>query len=177
VIGVGAGTDTIAFCNFGMNVIGIDKEYLFDMVRHHGRDINPSLSPQLLGADMLDLPFLPHSAQLVTSMGVYEHYSDEIIVHGIRESLRVAPKSVFMVPTDQYQGTNKRLLGLTATMGDERMMATSKWETLILRAGAVIQRKFGYWDPKLRNTFTHPTSLEECYGKGLLAVYTIVRSR
>jgi SAM-dependent methyltransferase len=176
VVGVGAGTDSIEIARHGFNVLGIDSEFLFNFSRENINKFDPLLTIGFFNADMCHLPFINDSFQLVTSMGVLEHYPSTVIKKALQEALRTANTYIFMVPTDICTPINMIKLGLISKspiMGDENFLNVTEWEQIIIDSGARIEKKMGYWDPKLGSTFLHPKEPEKCYGKGFFAIYRV----
>ena len=85
-------------------------------------------SPRFIDHDIFKLDTLGLEADIVFSQGVLEHFSDADIVALCRQSLAVAPRFVFSVPSRWYG---------VRDFGNERLMDAPEWGAILESAGDV----------------------------------------
>lgn len=200
-IGLGAGTGLITLAQHGFDCVGVDKQFLFPFVEKNARAVGVYDRFRFVDADMASLPFGDKEFDVTFSQGMLEHYSEDEIVLGIKEMLRVGKKLIMSVPTELAKNViYRKELGLTGlptsssstvgNVGDEKFWPVGKWEELIQKAGGQIEKKWSYWIPRdsapelyegrkkeeiFSETIIHPRpeDLEKYYGKGLLSCWVI----
>jgi hypothetical protein len=85
-------------------------------------------APRFVEHDIFALTELGLEADVVFSQGVLEHFGDEEIVRLARESLAVAPRFVFSVPSRWYGHLD---------FGNERLMDAPTWGGILRDVGDV----------------------------------------
>lgn len=89
--------------------------------------------PRFVEHDIFKLTELELEADVVFSQGVLEHFEDEQIVSLARESLAVAPRFIFSVPSRWYGHRD---------FGNERLMDAPAWGAILEPAGHVDVRPY-----------------------------------
>jgi SAM-dependent methyltransferase len=85
-------------------------------------------APRFVEHDIFKLSELGVEADVVFSQGVLEHFDDESILKLCQESLAVAPRFVFSVPSRWYG---------VLDFGNERLMTAPEWGAILEPAGDV----------------------------------------
>jgi 2-polyprenyl-3-methyl-5-hydroxy-6-metoxy-1,4-benzoquinol methylase len=126
-VGFGSGATAVLLADIGYRVTAIDinKELVERACSKYVGWIKKGLLDIRIG-NMLELPWDHSEFDLVYHQGVLEHFSDDVIVHALREQARVAPLIIFDVPNHRCK---KR------SFGDERLLAPQQWRRLAREAG------------------------------------------
>ena len=86
------------------------------------------MQPEFVEGDIFALDQLGREVDVVFSQGVLEHFGDEEIREIVRQSLAVAPRFVFSVPSKFYG---------VQDFGNERLMEASDWARILDGLGRV----------------------------------------
>jgi hypothetical protein len=86
------------------------------------------VQPEFVEGDIFHLDRLGRTFDVVFSQGVLEHFADEQIREIVRQSLAVAPRFVFSVPSKHYGHQD---------FGNERLMLAADWERILDGLGRV----------------------------------------
>jgi Methyltransferase domain len=98
--------------------------------------------PELVEHDIFALSALGRSWDVVFSQGVLEHFDDDAIRRLCTESLAVAPRFVFSVPSRYYGHRD---------FGNERLMDAEEWRAIVADVGEVEVRPY-FW-ARRRHTY------------------------
>ena len=185
-LGFGIGTGLIELFNQGVNVVGIDYDINMLMIfQRNVVELSSFKVPPVLVADFFTTPFRTKEFNISYSHGTLEHFEDSQIIKAIKEALRISQKYIFSVPTDLALNEgfrNDLKLGIFKSnrkkhdfrhFGNERYLDTDYWEGLIMKAGATIEKKSGYWIPGFKSKTRHPLFPENYYSSGIYACYTV----
>lgn len=85
-------------------------------------------APEFVEHDIFKLDALGRNVDLVFSQGVLEHFEDEQIRELTRQSLAIAPRFVFSVPSKWYGHKD---------FGNERLFTAERWAELLEGLGTV----------------------------------------
>ena len=126
-----AGCGTAVMSSFlgmaGVEAIAVDNDPKVLEVARASAARWPS-APRFVDHDIFKLSELGLEADVVFSQGVLEHFGDDDIVRLTRESLAVAPRFVFSVPSRWYGHRD---------FGNERLMDAPAWGAILEGAGDV----------------------------------------
>jgi SAM-dependent methyltransferase len=126
-----AGCGTAVMSSFlgmaGVDAIAVDNDArVLDVARASAA--RWPAAPRFVEHDIFKLAELGLEADVVFSQGVLEHFGDEEIVRLARESLTVAPRFVFSVPSRWYGHRD---------FGNERLLGAPEWGAILEPAGDV----------------------------------------
>jgi SAM-dependent methyltransferase len=93
------------------------------------------VQPTFVEADIFHLDRLGRTVDVVFSQGVLEHFQDDEIRELARQSLQVAPRFVFSVPTKWYGHRD---------FGNERLFAPERWAEILRGVGRVETTPYFY---------------------------------
>ena len=111
----------------GVQAIAVDNDPAVLEVARESASRWP-VQPEFVEGDIFHLDQLGHEVDVVFSQGVLEHFGDEEIREIVRQSLAVAPRFVFSVPSKFYG---------VLDFGNERLMEASDWARILDGLGAV----------------------------------------
>jgi trans-aconitate methyltransferase len=125
----------------GVRTTAIDNDpAVLDIARR--RSERWPVAPEFLEHDIFRLHELGRAWDVVFSQGVLEHFDDDAIRTISRESLAVAPRFVFSVPSKHYGHRD---------FGDERLMTPQQWAAILSGVGRVEVEP--YFAARRRHTF------------------------
>jgi hypothetical protein len=90
------------------------------------------VQPTFVEADIFHLDALGRAVDVVFSQGVLEHFQDDEIRELTRQSLAIAPRFVFSVPSKWYGHRD---------FGNERLFTAERWAELPLMVLATVERE------------------------------------
>lgn len=139
--GFGSGNTGILLSDIGYDVTLLDIEKgLIDSFQKRFPGHVPSCKIKIVMGDILRLPFVDNSFDLVYHQGVLEHLNDASIIYALQEQARVGRMIVIDVPNNKYPDR---------PFGDERLISNRKWFQLFREAGLEIievsGRRFPRW--------------------------------
>lgn len=127
--GCGTGLLSILLADSGYDVVAVDNDDdTLSLAQQHISRFETTL--QLRKADLFDLVGTFHGEMFDTicHSGVLEHFSDERIVHALKQQRTISEKVVFRIPNHRNSLTDGHY-------GDERFMSNGRWVSLIEKAG------------------------------------------
>jgi SAM-dependent methyltransferase len=93
------------------------------------------VQPEFVEADIFHLDALGRSVDVVFSQGVLEHFQDDEIRELTRQSLAIAPRFVFSVPSRWYGHKD---------FGNERLFLADRWAEILRGLGRVTVTPYFY---------------------------------
>lgn len=139
-VGCGSALSSVLLADGCFNVVALD--YDPEVVEYAaGRLELKRASIHYRQGDMFKLSklFEPKQFDTIFHGGVMEHFDDPDIILGLREQRIVARQVVFSVP-------NSRTKKSKVHFGDERLMSSGKWISLIRQAGFGSVKEYGGYD-------------------------------
>jgi len=134
-VGCGAGIFTALLAHHGFEVVGVDEDP--DIVAYAREMVEYLRSPaRVEQASAFDLSRYHGQFDLVYSLGVVEHFKQEVTVQLIREQARCARVVLVAVPT--------RFTRYTGPVTDERLYRRRQLGVLVCRAGVRVRELFIY---------------------------------
>lgn len=136
-VGAGSGWNAMFLTEQGCQVVTLDLNV--QVLKKHRKHI------MIVKGDIHHQPFRDNTFTVSYSQGVYEHFNDNDIKNGLKESLRVAETVIFEVPSEKWPQAESS----TWTYGDERFLTYSHWKSLV--SDYEICDVYGWgWLPKYR---------------------------
>jgi SAM-dependent methyltransferase len=118
----------------GVDAIAVDNDPgVLEVARESARRWR--VQPTFLEADIFHLDKLGRTVDVVFSQGVLEHFQDDEIRELTRQSLAIAPRFVFSVPSKWYGHRD---------FGNERLFTAERWAELLAGLGRVTVTPYFY---------------------------------
>jgi SAM-dependent methyltransferase len=125
--GSGPGVMSAFLAMAGVQAIAVDNDPEVLEVARESASRWP-VQPEFIEGDIFHLDQLGREVDVVFSQGVLEHFGDEEVREIVRESLAIAPRLVFSVPSKFYG---------VQDFGNERLMEASDWARILSGLGRV----------------------------------------
>jgi SAM-dependent methyltransferase len=138
--GSGPGVMSAFLAMAGVRAIAVDNDPEVLKVARESAARWP-VQPEFVEADIFHLDQLDRTVDVVFSQGVLEHFGDDEIHEIVRQSLAIAPRLVFSVPSKFYG---------VQDFGNERLMLASDWERILSGLGRVTTKP--YFNARRRTT-------------------------
>ena len=118
----------------GIETIAVDNDPgVLEVARESAR--RWGVQPTFVEHDILQLEQLGRTVDVVFSQGVLEHFEDEQIRELTRQSLVIAPRFVFSVPSKWYGHKD---------FGNERLFTAERWAEILNGLGRVTVTPYFY---------------------------------
>jgi SAM-dependent methyltransferase len=138
--GSGPGVMSAFLAMAGVQAIAVDNDPEVLEVARESASRWP-VQPEFVEGDIFHLDQLGREVDVVFSQGVLEHFGDEEVREIVRQSLAIAPRLVFSVPSKFYG---------VQDFGNERLMEASDWNRILSGLGRV--RTVPYFMARRRTT-------------------------
>lgn len=156
--GCGTALLSLILANYGLNVIALDfsKEVL-DYAQK--RVLLNKIHLNFVQGNILKLSsmFRDKYFDTIYHSGVMEHFSDNDIILSLSEQRKISKIVIFNIPNNRVKLTNDHF-------GDERLLSSKKWVSLIKKSGFKEIRIFGGCDLPRYTYFLLPSAFF-CGGK------------
>jgi len=133
-IGCGSGLTLVLLNELKYQILGVDFDD--DVLKYAKTNIGLTKGIQLLRADMNSLPLRDKIFDTVFHQGLLEHFSDEKIIHTLKEQNRIAKTIIIDVPTNREKHGKY-------SFGDERLLSINYWRRLISSADLKVIYMYG----------------------------------
>ncbi len=131
----------------GMDAIAVDNDAGVLQVARESASRWP-VQPEFVEHDIFHLDQLGREVDVVFSQGVLEHFQDDEIRELTRQSLAIAPRFVFSVPSKWYGHKD---------FGNERLFLADQWAEILEGTGKVTTS--AYFDARRRHTLARKKPL------------------
>ena len=91
----------------------------------------------ILKKSMFELDFQEKEFDLAYSVGVLEHFDDNMIMDTIKQQLRIAKKVIIVIPTKWFDDDE-------TLHGDDRFLTLKHWRNMINKSGGKVIKEYSY---------------------------------
>ena len=140
VIEAGCGTGIISayLASKGFDVTAIDVDQnILSLAKELEEKFYSKNLVNFKNQSIFDLDYKEDSFDLCYSVGVLEHFSDEEIVNLLSKQIKLAKKTIVVIPTKWFNDDE-------TLHGDDRFLELSHWRKLISQSGGKIIKESSY---------------------------------
>ena len=122
----------------GYDVTGIDvDENIIKLAEELEEGYFNSKKVKYIKKSMFELDFEEKQFDLAYSVGVLEHFDDDMIMNTIKQQLRIAKKVIIVIPTKWFDDDE-------TLHGDDRFLTLKHWRNMINKSGGKIIKEYSY---------------------------------
>ena len=122
----------------GFDVTGIDvNEHIIKLAKELEREYFGERKVKYIKMSMFELDFQEQEFDLAYSVGVLEHFDDNMIMNTIKQQLRIAKKVIIVIPTKWFDDDE-------TLHGDDRFLTLKHWRNMINKSGGKVIKEYSY---------------------------------
>jgi len=140
ILEVGSGTGIVCsqLASEGFDVTGIDvNEHIIKLAKELEREYFGERKVKYIKMSMFELDFQEQEFDLAYSVGVLEHFDDNMIMNTIKQQLRIAKKVIIVIPTKWFDDDE-------TLHGDDRFLTLKHWRNMINKSGGKVIKEYSY---------------------------------
>lgn len=140
ILEVGSGTGIVCsqLASEGFDVIGIDvNEHIIKLAKELEREYFGKRKVKYIKKSMFELDFQEKEFDLAYSVGVLEHFDDNLIMDTIKQQLKIAKKVIIVIPTKWFDDDE-------TLHGDDRFLTLKHWRNMINKSGGKVIKEYSY---------------------------------
>ena len=140
ILEVGSGTGIVCsqLASEGFNVTGIDvNEHIIKLAEELEKEYFGERKVKYIKKSMFELDFQEKEFDLAYSVGVLEHFDDNMIMDTIKQQLRIAKKVIIVIPTKWFDDDE-------TLHGDDRLLTLKHWRNMINKSGGKVIKEYSY---------------------------------
>ena len=140
ILEVGSGTGIVCsqLASEGFNVTGIDvNEHIIKLAEELEKEYFGERKVKYIKKSMFELDFQEKEFDLAYSVGVLEHFDDNMIMDTIKQQLRIAKKVIIVIPTKWFDDDE-------TLHGDDRFLTLKHWRNMINKSGGKVIKEYSY---------------------------------
>lgn len=140
ILEVGSGTGIVCsqLASEGFDVTGIDvNEHIIKLAKEIEREYFGERKVKYIKKSMFELDFQEKEFDLAYSVGVLEHFDDNMIIDTIKQQLRIAKKVIIVIPTKWFDDDE-------TLHGDDRFLTLKHWRNMINKSGGKVIKEYSY---------------------------------
>ena len=140
ILEVGSGTGIVCsqLASEGFDVTGIDvNEHIIKLAKELEREYFVERKVKYIKKSMFELDFQEKEFDLAYSVGVLEHFDDNMIMDTIKQQLRIAKKVIIVIPTRWFDDDE-------TLHGDDRFLTLKHWRNMINKSGGKVIKEYSY---------------------------------
>jgi len=140
ILEVGSGTGIVCsqLASEGFDVTGIDvNEHIIKLAKELEREYFGERKVKYIKKSMFELDFQEKEFDLAYSVGVLEHFDDNMIMDTIKQQLRIAKKVIIVIPTRWFDDDE-------TLHGDDRFLTLKHWRNMINKSGGKVIKEYSY---------------------------------
>lgn len=140
ILEVGSGTGIVCsqLASEGFDVTGIDvNEHIIKLAKELEREYFGERKVKYIKKSMFELDFQEKEFDLAYSVGVLEHFDDNMIIDTIKQQLRIAKKVIIVIPTKWFDDDE-------TLHGDDRFLTLKHWRNMINKSGGKVIKEYSY---------------------------------
>lgn len=140
ILEVGSGTGIVCsqLASEGFDVTGIDvNEHIIKLAKELEREYFGERKVKYIKKSMFELDFQEKEFDLAYSVGVLEHFDDNMIMDTIKQQLRIAKKVIIVIPTRWFDDDE-------TLHGDDRFLTLKYWRNMINKSGGKVIKEYSY---------------------------------
>ena len=140
ILEIGSGTGIVCsqLASEGFNVTGIDvNENIIKLAEELEKEYFGERKVKYIKKSMFELDFQEKEFDLAYSVGVLEHFDDDMIMDTIKQQLRIAKKVIIVIPTKWFDDDE-------TLHGDDRFLTLKHWRNMIDKSDGKIIKEYSY---------------------------------
>ncbi|MBO5348705.1 MAG: class I SAM-dependent methyltransferase [Clostridia bacterium] len=140
ILEIGSGTGIVCskLASEGFEVTGIDvNEDIINLAKELEKEYFGERKVKYIKKSMFELDFKEKEFELAYSVGVLEHFADNMIMDTIKQQLMVAKKIIIVIPTKWFDDDE-------TLHGDDRFLTLKHWRNMISKSGGKVIKEYSY---------------------------------